>query len=166
MAHERTIAEAAQATRLLTGPLSRLEVDAVATYAELSALVGLDVQTKGRGYLHSARKMVERDHGVLLGCVPNVGIKRLGGDGLAAIGDETTSGIRRKVTRTCKRLLRGMGSMTLTNEQTVATNTRLSMLGAIGAMSTTKAAKRIEAEVVKHNAAELPVGKVLTVLKD
>ena len=62
--------------RLLADYL-RKNTDREVSYADLSAVIGADVQAKGRTYLLTARRIVLRESGIVFRPLRNIGLMRL-----------------------------------------------------------------------------------------
>jgi hypothetical protein len=71
------IQQASINAKLLVVRLQKATVDDLIDYAELSQLVGCDVQHKGRGALETARRIVMRQDGKVFEPVRGVGLKCL-----------------------------------------------------------------------------------------
>src|ERR1700719_736660 len=52
-----------------------------ATWQQLSAAIGCDAQTAGRGAVTSARRILLRDRGIAFEAIPKIGLRRLGATG-------------------------------------------------------------------------------------
>jgi hypothetical protein len=63
--------------------LAALEKEATVTYTELSKLLQTGVSSTN-GHVLSARRILERDHAAVWGCVPSVGLRRLNDAEIAA----------------------------------------------------------------------------------
>lgn len=75
------------------------------TYEELSVAVGDDVR-RHRGHLATARKAMERDHGIRFQAITNVGIKRATGEEVVQEGRSLIRGIQRRCRTGSQRLVR------------------------------------------------------------
>lgn len=73
----KTIADLRIETRILANRLKEAKVGDVVPYAELSKLIGSDVQNKSRHLLASAKRVAERDEKCLFSIVRKSGVKRL-----------------------------------------------------------------------------------------
>lgn len=96
--------------RFLANPASSQTV----TYAELSALIGRDVLAS-RGFLHTAKRILFRDHGILVETVRKVGVR------IASNVEVMNAGIRdvgasRRALRRASRKFDGVDFATLGEE--------------------------------------------------
>ena len=116
------------------------------TYEELSRLVGRNVQHEAAGCLRTARAAVLRDHNIGVATIKSVGIK------IETEAEKVQHGLRsvRKIQGEAKRGGRHIAAADyeqLSMSDKAAHNAGLSMLGAIGALSTRKAVKKLESRV-------------------
>lgn len=158
----QTIAEQAVDTRLLVSLLSKAEIGQTFTYAELSRHLGRKVEGSTSNLL-SARKILQRDYGMVFDTIWGQGIKRLSDSEIVALGDKLPGKVRRLAKRTIVKVSVAKDEA-LTNEQIVQRNAAVSMAGVLMHVSTKSGLAKLEA-AVKVNAAELPVGKTLELFK-
>ena len=72
------------------------------TYGELSALIGRDIAAN-RGFLASARRILFRDHGILIETVRNVGVRIASNSGIMDAGIRDVSASRRALKRASRK---------------------------------------------------------------
>ena len=131
----------------------------VIPYNELSGLIGFDVQKDGYPYLKSAREIVERETGRLVGVVLGDGVKLLTPEEQVAIGPDSLQRLKRATTRSIKRIARVQVDK-LTDDQRIDYHTTASVLGAVHLFTKPKSVSRIE-EAVSKSAAKLAIGETL-----
>lgn len=160
----KTIPELAPESRVLAGRLSRLQPGEEISYKELSDLIGQDVQNGSRNRLNAARRIVERDHHMVLAPVLGKGIKRLDSNDAPVIGESARKTISRKSRRTVKRLIAVVSDASISNDARIAINAELSMLGAIAVCANDRNLKTIT-DAVKIAGNELAPSKAIEALK-
>lgn len=143
---------------LLAECLEALSYEEIATYEDLSKIIGRDVR-RCRHLLAAAQKRVERDKGVLFSCVTNVGYKRLPPSGTLTVASDGVRSCRRKASRVFSRISNGSGNSLSDNERHRLDGYR-SLFGAMAAVSTEKVAKTI---TVESTDGALPLAKTLAV---
>ncbi len=156
----RTIGATSADTRIIYKRLMTAVEGELVTYQELSDLIERDVQTIARGALNTARGMCEREHRIVFDVVVNEGIKRLANNQIPSVADKRLTHIR----KTAKRTLRTMACVNyaeLPKDQQPTYNARLGILGVLAEAAKPKAITAIESQ----SANELPVGRVLEILK-
>lgn len=155
----KSIPEMAIDTKLLFQRLQKAFVGDLITYPELSEIIGRNVQKEARGCLISAMRVALYNE-MVFGTVRKVGIKRLTDRELAGIGE----GVRLHIGRVARKAVRKMTMVnnfeTLSNEEKIRHNTGVSMLGAIGHITSSKQAKSLEGKVSSSLEA-LPLQKTL-----
>lgn len=157
-----SIPEMSSNTRVLFGRIGRMAVGEVIAYKDLASLIGVDQKSrKWWGWMRSARKMAQREHGVVTECVKGEGLKRLSAAELPSIGDSAQKRIRNCANTAMRKLISGVKATPATGDTQVAINVRLSMLGAMSAFGATKTTQRIETAVRENGNAELAVQKTL-----
>lgn len=87
--------------------LRALKVGEVATYAELSAVAGRDVQGDARPQLYTAMRAVRREDQMVIGTVTKVGVRRL--SDVETVGSAETS--RRKISRESRRAMERLSTV-------------------------------------------------------
>lgn len=134
-------------TQMIYERLEKSAIGELVEYQELSALIGTDVQSKGRGYMETARRMAMRDKGMVFEPVRNVGLKRLADTEIVRSGQAYISKIRRHARRGMRVLVSVQDFNSLPNDLKVRHNATASMLGAVAQFSGGAAQKRIEGAV-------------------
>ncbi len=147
-------------TRLLSQRLMTLAEGETVEYAELSRIAGADVTGPNRHQLQSARRVAERERGVVTECVHRVGVRRVASSNLSSVGDCAISRTRRISRRAVKSMLSGIEATPPKGQALTATPARVSVLGAIAQAITTKRIETFEAAVAKEQK-ELPVQTTL-----
>lgn len=102
----QTIGEMRLETQLLAKRLRELPEGETITYADLSALAGVNVQNGARGLLMTAIRIVEKELKARFGTVRTVGIKRLPPDAWSGALSADRDHVRRASSRAFKRSLR------------------------------------------------------------
>lgn len=134
-------------------------------YAELSQLVGRDVQGDARSVLDSARAILERDANIVTGTVRGVGIRHLTDTDTINTGQLTIEHVRRVSRATARRIA------TLKDPASVPVNVRarqyayLSTFGAFVHMTRPSKTRKIEA-IARQAMKELPLARTLEAFKD
>lgn len=152
-----------QDTRLLIAYLTQRfvkEGQGFVSYAELTAaLGGRDVQKEARGLLMTARRTVNREHGVLLEAVSNEGLSRQ--RDVAAYLDKGKRRIGRAARRQSAAAICALDSNGIDNEARTKACLELSLLGAIAMLTQPKARKQIEGKIEASAPKELPTAETL-----
>ena len=139
--------------------LAKCAIGETIPYAELTKLIGGDVQDEARGYLTTARKQLMREK-IVFGVIYGEGIKRLTDQETVESGQEGIAHIRKHALRTARRVVAIQDFEALPNTVKVRSNTLLSTLGALALCSHPKTVARI-GNKVREAAAKLPSRKVL-----
>lgn len=152
-----------QDTRLLIAYLTERFVKEgkdFVSYADLTAAIGgRDVQREARGLLTTARKHLNREHGIILEAVPNEGMRRERdipvwlGKGRKQMG--------RAARKRSATALNALADNSLDNAAKKRACMELSLLGAIAMLTQPKALKQIEAKVDTSSPKELPTADTL-----
>ena len=148
---KKTVGQACYETQQLVAKLKAIvaaEHYDVVPYQDLSALIGYDVQANGEGYgyLKSAREIVERETGRLIGVVAREGIKLLTPEEQVAICPDTMQRLKRANAKGIRRIGRVQVDK-LTEDQRLEYHTTASVLGAIHLFTKPKSVSKIEAAV-------------------
>lgn len=115
------------------------------TYDEMSTVISQNI-LEHRSVMYSAKKHVEQHHKVLIDTVKKVGIK-LTADYVGA-SSNIISRIGRMSRKTCSRINKAMsGDHNIPDDQLIAVNARLSLLGVINMSVKPSLVKRIEGRV-------------------
>ena len=146
---------------LLTERLAKLAPGDMVTYAELGAIIGVDVREgSGRSPMRTARRRALRDHNVVLRSVPTEGYRRLlDEEASKQVPDEMRRGIRSKARKGATELL-ALDDAKLTSDGKRARNVGLSMAGALTLATSPTVKKKLE-RACEQAQAQLPVAKTL-----
>lgn len=145
-------------TSLLVKYFKDKEAGFVATYADLNSLIGRDIrQRQAYGYFSSARRILLRDHDMVLETVRGTGI-RIATDGEKVNASGRDVGSARRALRRASRKLTAADYKALTDEQKRDYNVKAAHIGALRLMAAPTAAKKIEKEGARDI---LPTAKVL-----
>lgn len=140
----KSMFEISKNTRLVYQLLASLAEGEEVKYAELSAIVGGDIQRGARHNLTSAREKAERDDGIVTECIPKVGIKRVARKDLASVGESAISRARNTARHGAMSVLRGVEKTPPTGEDLTRAMVLASVASTIAEMG---GSKRIEAAV-------------------
>lgn len=154
-----TIAQTSIDAQMLYERIVQLNVGESISYAELSALVGRNVQDEGHGVLATARRMAEREE-IVFGTVMGQGIRRLSDPEIVDTGDHAIARVRRAAKRGANTVTAVADFDALPNEKKIKHNTLLSLLGTVTAFMRPATAKKI-ATSVAQNSGKLSVGDTL-----
>ncbi len=92
---KKTIAERSYETDAIYRQIIKLNIDEIVTYKQLSGIIGRDIR-QARNYLATARRIAQRDNGIVCSVVRNVGIKRLRDVAIVESANASIRSIRRK----------------------------------------------------------------------
>lgn len=159
----KSIPELSVDSRLLHQALEKVPQGSTITYAELSALIGRDVQGAAYGNLTTARNKARKAMCVFEAVI-NVGLKRLTDAEIPSLCDKMTDGFHRESGRTIKKLGCILDFESLPRDVQTKQNTALSMAGMLHHVTKpsqiAKVARRVE-EITGH----LAVAKTLELFK-
>lgn len=147
---KRSIGEMRLETQLLQKRLEQVPEGETVTYADLSAVAGVNVQDEGRGLLRTARSNAEREIKSLFSVVFGVGLKRLSPNETASETGRATDHIRRTAKRAFARSAKADWSR-MTPEAKAALNTERTLLHFAAQATTDKSRKKIENAVAAAN---------------
>lgn len=164
MSEKRTIAEISIDSRILYDRLSKMDIGESISYAELSALIGKDVQREARGNLNTARNQARREHGMVFGAIIGVGLKRLKDEEIVGEGLKTVKAIGRASRRAMGKLVCVQDFDAMPTQAQTKHNTMLSILGVMNAMARPKRIFQIEASVEAAQK-KLPIKQTLEAFK-
>ena len=159
---KKTVGQASYETRQLVQKLTavvKAESYDVVPYSELSRLIGYDVQRDGYSYLKSAREIVGRETGRLIGVVPCDGVKLLTPEEQVAIGEDSVQRLKRSTSKSIRRIGRVQVDK-LTDDQRIDFHTTASVLGAVHLFTKPKSVAKIE-DAVSKAADKLAIGDTL-----
>lgn len=134
------------------------------TYAELTSLIGRDVQQKGRGALITARRRARNIDRIIFGTVRDSGLLRLNDTEIVETGEGTLRHIRRAARRGAQKVLCVQNFNSLPNEKKIQHNTFVSMFGVMAEITKPNKIKAIEKRVESAQAV-LPVAKMMEELR-
>lgn len=158
----KSIAEVASETRVLVGPLSRMKPGDVLEYVTIKEQTGIDVQQPAnRGYMATARRIAERDYGIVVDCLPTVGFRRLDADTLRLVGDGALQKNRRVAKRAIRSMSAGAEKLEMSADARVMISSRTSLLALSIEASKTKMLESAEAAVKASGNGEMSIGKTL-----
>jgi hypothetical protein len=134
--HSKTLLEA----------LSTLQVGESKSYKDLSKLIDLSVQsTQGRGYLNTARYVLQREQHMVFDVIRNEGIVRLDDEQIIDTVDKTHTKIRKAARNQVKKTICADYD-SLTNDKKLKHNVTISIMGAIAEMNTNGGIKKVTAK--------------------
>lgn len=147
-------------TRIIYKRLASAQVGDTISYAELSELVGRDVQTSGRNTLNSARRMAMREDRYVFGVKIGVGLVRLDDSSIVDSGASGAVRARRAIRRGARVLSCVSDFNAMPNEKKIQHNAMLSLYGALHEAMRPAGIAKIETAVAKISG-ELPMRKTL-----
>lgn len=164
MTEKHTLCEISTETRILHNLLEKVllkEERPLVTYTELNAAIGRNVQQEAAGLLQTARKNVEKEHGVIIDVVRSEGLKLT--NDYAGVLDQQSRQIYRKAGKHSRRVLRAMMNQEdLPREQRLRITERLSTMNAVRLFSKRTVPPQLTAYIKKHDVSqELPVAQTL-----
>jgi hypothetical protein len=137
-----------------------MEIGDFVKYSELNKIIGRDVQKEGRGYMNTARIIVEREDGKTFGVIINEGLKCLDSKEIINTAAFSIGHIKRTSRRSIKRISCIADLSTLPNEEKIRLNTYASVLGVMAMISKGSSIKKIE-QKVQETQEQLPYVKTL-----
>jgi len=160
MEQKKSIREASADARLLYKRLSEMNSGDFVSYAELSAIIGRDIQHEGRGYLNTARLMCEREDSKTFGIITNQGLRCLNNGEVINTAAHAVTRIKRASRKSIRRLQCVNDISALSNDEKIRLNTYASILGVMATMAKGSSIKKIEARV-QETQEQLPYIKTL-----
>lgn len=157
----RTIPELSIDAQTIEKFLDTLDPGTIATYEELTRLIGRDVR-QDRGPLNTAIRRLVRNQKVFA-AVRGVGFKRLSDSEILGLTPSALASMSNKARRTAKKLA-AVDYNSLSREQQTQHNTALSVLAVVNYMAKPSNIKKLEQRVGESHAA-LPVGRTLEAFK-
>lgn len=146
--------------KALVDHLRLVKVGEVATYCDLSALLGRDCLADGRGALNTARKILERENQIVFDVVRGIGLRHLtDGEAIRSAGNHMRH-IHRTAIRGAKRAVSAKDLVTMSSADRIQMNALASGLGAIAQVTQARQMRRLEAAVEKADGT-LPLAKYL-----
>jgi hypothetical protein len=147
-------------SRLVYNRLKAANVGDTIPYAELSQIVGRNVQTTARSTLDTARRMAMREDRYVFGVSANVGLVRL--DDCSIVDFGSTGAVRaRRAIRKSARVLGCVADFNaMPNDKKIQHNAMLSLYGALYEAVKPSGIAKVELAVDKASG-ELPMRKTL-----
>jgi hypothetical protein len=147
-------------TRFLRQHLRKLEKDELASYRDLSLVVGKPVNGASHT-LQSAIRGLLRE-GLVFATIRGVGIKRLTDAQIVSAADRDITSVRRRSKRAAKKLVVS-DYQKLTAKQQLEHTAKISIMGAIASMTSDRAIAAIE-KVASGRSGELPIAETIKAL--
>ena len=160
---KKAIHEAAAETRLIEAELRKHTTPGdFVTYVSLTTICGCNVQERGRGFMNTARGILERD-GYVWGPVKGEGLKLMDAEGVIDVATSKRKSIGRQANKILKKIntINIMEADENLRNRVVAEKTVAVMLK--HSASERRQTKLLEA--TKNQTHELPVGKALELFK-
>lgn len=161
---KKTVSELDVDTRAVYDKLISAQENETITYAELSELIGRNIQQQARPMLDFARRMAFRENKILFDTIYTIGVKRLDDIGKVGTYEHTMRNIKTKAYQGRKKIFSVDNFNALPNELKVKHNAAASLFGAINLMAEKSSMKKIELKVTTNNAA-LPIGKTMELFR-
>lgn len=158
----RTIPELSIDAQAIERRLDAVNPGETVTYAELSRLVGRDVQ-KDRGPLQTAMRRLTANQKVF-SAVRGEGVKRLTDAEILGLSPAALASMSGKARRTAKKLA-AVDYAALDQQQQAAHNAALSVFAVVSHMARPASMKLLEARVAETHEA-LPIGRTLEAFKN
>ena len=159
--NNKTIPEISIESQTIYTRLKELHPDDIATYEELSELIGRNVQHY-RGHLTTAIRKCLSEH-IHIESVRNVGVKRMTSEATVKAGGRPLKHVS-KVMRTARKKMTTVDYDKLTKVLQVQHNTYLTLYGTHSYFSKAQQIKQVEEKVVEAQR-QLPIGKTLDIFK-
>lgn len=159
----KAIPEMSVDTRAIIKRLTSANPGDTVTYAEISALIGRNIQNGARYVLTSAIKHELAD-GRVWEAVRKEGVKLLRDNEIVSVGEQAMPRIRRVARKAVRKLTAVQDFSALPNEQKIRHNTLISALGVLAHLTKPKQLTAVE-ERVRQSSAALPIGKTLEAFK-
>lgn len=140
----RTIGETSLDTKRIYEMLATANIGDVVMYQDMSAAIGREVHKVWQS-VTTARNMALREIGAVFSPVRGHGLKKLSHSEIAQLPEGTIMRIRRMVGREARRQA-VVDENSLSNQEKITRNARLSVLGALTEFTKPAATKRIEAQ--------------------
>lgn len=132
-------------------------------YTAMNELIGrpVDPTSEGYRYLTSARRILLRDHGIVIDAEPKVGVRVCTNEEKILVSNRDLARGRRAVKRSRQKLTAVQYDQ-LSDGKKREWNARMSMLGALELMAAPKAVARVEKAIEGH---VLPSARTLELFK-
>ena len=157
----KSIPEFSIDARALYECLKQSQIGEVVTYADLSRLIGRDVQRKYRHLLTSACRRCLGDD-MVVECVHGIGVKRLADTEIIGVGEHALPKIRRLANRVSRKLNAIHDFDALPNAEKVKLNASRSLMGAFSYLTKAPQVARVEKQTAATHAA-LPLQRTLQI---
>lgn len=138
-----SIAELSIDSRLLAERLMNLEVGETISYVELSAIIRRNVQKEAGVNLRTARRLIMREHRIIIGTIRSEGVKRLDDLGAMKSGEQSLGKIHREAKRGAEKLA-CVTFENLSNEEKTKHLTTSAAIGALFTITKTSSLKKLE----------------------
>jgi hypothetical protein len=139
-------------TLLLIKRLREAEVGDIIEYAELSKIIGMDVQSLGDGYLRTARDTLLRDNERFFGVVRGLGVMRCDSKQTNAIASSYRRKIRKAARKAQVILIKGVKYDDLNTDEQREHNVNLSVYGALQQFTKESNVAKVASLVSEENA--------------
>ena len=160
----RTIADLSPDAIALRKRLETLNPGDTVSYADLTALIGADVQTSRHGALYRARAILLREKSMVFAPIKGEGLKRLGDEDISRLGYAIIRRVRKAAARGMKTLACVANFDKLSTDGQVAHNATMTMMSAFHQFSAPTRMAKIET-AVRESRAAIPSGRVLEMFK-
>lgn len=164
MSDKKTIPNWSVDASMLYDRLKKAAIGETVTYADLSAIIGRNVQGSARHLVYSAINKALREDHMVFEAVMGVGYRRLDDVEIVNCSDNAFVRVRRMARRQSAKLTSVSNFAALPNELKIKHNTNISMLGALTHLIRPASVKRLESHVMEA-ATVLPSAKVLEHVK-
>ncbi len=164
MNEQKAIQQLSIDAKMIYDHLISVGVGDTVTYANLTNLIGRDVQKQGRGALITARRRARNLDRIIFGTVRDVGLMRLSDTEIVETGEGTLRHIRRAARRGAQNVLCVQDFNKLPNDKKIQHNTFVSMFGVMAEITKPNKIKAIERRVESAQAV-LPVAKMMEELR-
>lgn len=153
-----TIAQKSIDAQIIERHLETAEVGQLVTYAELSELIGRDVQGKGRYLLETAKRALLR-RGIVFETVRGEGIKRASDIEIVDHRQQDFDRIKRTAGRALNKLA-CVNQDSLNNEAKIKFNATASHLGVLRQLTSRKAIEAVEQQT-RESKQQLPLARTI-----
>jgi hypothetical protein len=158
---KKSISELSYESKLVAERLRELAPDEFVSYADLSQLIGRDVQHH-RTHICTAMKICLHEN-IVIKAVRNEGLKRLTDVSVIHVSEKFAGHVRRGARRVRREII-SVDYDRLPRGEQIMHNARLSQIGALSFFSTEHNLKKIEKKVEEAQK-QLPIGKTLDIFK-
>ncbi len=149
--------------RLLAEYLSTLKPGEAVPYADLSALIGRDIQAEGRPALNAARKQLQNDHRILFEIVHGRGLRRATDRDIVKATGSTLQTLHNAAGRTLDRL-RCVNPAALAADDAVRYRTQVAMAGVLHHITDPAKVKPLD-DLSRQSAKPLPLSATLAAFR-